>query len=387
MLIIALEFSTIVLKNIMRKWPMFTRFIHNAYPVFVEEGFELLSDRKEVDIFSEDVEVVRFIKRHNTILYIINFWNMLNIDFEVFTHRNNAYEKKLTEFFERLNCSHIIVLNLLITEEEMEFKNVSIFHPDQDIYSVSWIVELPTKKILVNKGDADEVLNMRQLVNKVFNIMDPSFDSEEENLRKYKDKIRRKIPLKEKSNNTALTYGIIVVNLIIWFVLELNGGSEDVNTLLLFGANEPFLVLKREQYWRLVTSMFLHIGFSHLLYNNFALYLFGTRIERYYGKVKFILIYFTSGIIGSIASIFFSNTVSAGASGAIYGLSGALLFLAYKTRKEIDGFNTYTILVMILIGIGLGWVMPSIDNAAHLAGFLSGLFAGKLLLFPWKNRQ
>ncbi|NLK98999.1 MAG: rhomboid family intramembrane serine protease [Epulopiscium sp.] len=366
---------------------MFTRFIHNAYPVFVEEGFELLSDRKEVDIFSEDIDVVRFIKRHNTILYIINFWNMLNIDYDTFFHRNASYEKKLREFFEQLNCSHIIVLNLLITEEAMEFNNISEFHPGKDIYSVSWIVQLPTKKILVNKGDTDEVLNVKQLVHKVFNIIDPTYESEEENFRKYRDRIKRKIPLKERSSNTVLTYGLIGINIVIWLLMELNGGSQDVNTLLSFGANEPFLVLKRDQYWRLVTSMFLHIGLSHLLYNSFALYLFGTRIERYYGKIKYLLIYFISGTIGSIASIFFSNTVSAGASGAIYGLLGALLYLAYKTRKEIDGLNTYTILVMALIGIGLGWIMPSIDNAAHVAGFLSGLFTGKTLICPWSKEK
>lgn len=366
---------------------MFTRFIHNAYPIFIEEGFELLSDRREVDIFSENIDVVRFIKRQNTILYIINFWNMTNTDLDTFIDRNNAYKKKLTEFFEQLNCSHIIILNLLISEEEMEFQNISIFHPDQDIYSLTWIVALPTKKIFVNKGDADEILNVSQLIHKVFNIMDPSNDGEDEKLLKYKEKIRRKIPLKERSSNTVLTYGLIGLNIVIWLLMELNGGSQDVNILLLFGANEPFLVLKRDQYWRLVTSMFLHIGLSHLLYNSFALYLFGTRIEKYYGKIKFLFIYFISGVFGSIASIFFSNTVSAGASGAIYGLLGALLFLAYKTNKEIEGLNTYTILVMALIGIGLGWIMPSIDNAAHLAGFLSGLFTGKILLHPVRKEK
>ena len=66
---------------------------------------------------------------------------------------------------------------------------------------------------------------------------------------------------------------------------------------------------------------------------------------------------------------------------------GALLFLAYKTNKEIEGLNTYTILVMALIGIGLGWIMPSIDNAAHLAGFLSGLFTGKILLHPVRKEK
>lgn len=364
---------------------MFTNFIHNAYPVFIEEGFELLSDENNENIFSEDTDVVRFIKRHNTILYILNLWNMSNIDFDTFTYRNLAYEKKLRDFFGQLNCSRILVLNILITEEEMRFKNIGEFHPDQEIYMVSWILELSARKLNINKGDLDEVLNIKELIDKILNMMDSKYNFEETNLFNHQERLKRRSLLKEISKNTLLTYSLIGVNIFLWLIMEVHGGSENINTLLFFGANEPFLVLERSQYWRLVFSMFLHIGLSHLLYNGFALYLFGTRIERYYGKVKFLFIYFISGIIASIASIFFSATVSAGASGAIYGLLGALLVLAYKTKREIEGLNTYTILVMSLIGIGLGMVMPSIDNAAHLAGFIAGVLIGEILLHRWRR--
>lgn len=364
---------------------MFTNFIHNAYPIFIEEGFELISNESEVDIFSKEKDVIRLIKRQNTMLYIVNVWNMQNTDLETLKFRNDSYEQRLKGVFKELNCSYLLVLNLLITEEEITLNNPVEFQPNNEIYMISWIVDLYSKKIIVPKKEIDEVLNIRELIQKVFNIIYPEFDLKDSDLSKYGHRMKKKIILKQKSKNTSLTYGLIMLNIILWLLMELNGGSTNINTLLLFGANDRFLILERNQYWRLISSTLLHIGISHLLYNNLALYLFGTRVERYFGKIKFLAIYFITGIIGSIASIFFSDVISAGASGAIYGILGALLVLAYMTNKEIDGLNSYIILIMIMSGIGMGWVMPSIDNAAHLAGLFTGILTGIIMLNQGKK--
>lgn len=366
---------------------MFTHFIHNIYPIFMEEEFELLSEDNEENIFFKDVDMVRFVKRQNTMLYMVNFWDLEKIDLETFLFRNNAYKRKLNEVFNQLNCSYLIVLNLLVTEEEIPLLNPEIFQPNKEVYTVSWIIDLQYKKIIVPKKEIDDIINIRELIEKVFYIIDPSYDFKENDKSNDKDKRKKKTILRQKSKNTFLTFGLMGLNIIIWIIMELNGGSKNVNTLLLFGANEPFLIIGRSQYWRLIASMFLHIGLSHLLYNLFALYIFGIRIEKYYGKIKFLMIYFISGIIGSIASIFFSDTVSAGASGAIYGLIGALLIIAYKTKKQIDGLNTFTLLIMVMIGIAFGFMMPSVDNAAHLGGLLSGIVSGTIILQNIKEKE
>ncbi|WP_058485325.1 rhomboid family intramembrane serine protease [Defluviitalea phaphyphila] len=357
---------------------MFTNFIQNAYPLFIEEDFELLVDNQEHNIFSKDTDVVRFIKRYNSMLYIVNLWNMDNIDLNLFTYRNNLYELKLTQNFQKLDCSHLFVLNLLITGYNLEYNDQSEFYPEKEIYTTTWIVNTSSKQINITKEEFNEILNVKQIIENTFNMIDINLEKDE-NLLKYQDKFEKKLNLQIKSKNIFLTYGIIILNSIIWILMEKKGSSQDINTLILFGANEPFLIIKGHQYWRLITSMFLHIGINHLLYNNFALYVFGSKIERYFGKIKYIVIYLISGIIGSLASIFFSFSVSAGASGGIYGLLGALLVLACKTKKQIDGLNFYNITIMILIGIGFGFTVPSVDNAAHLAGLIAGFIIGNIL--------
>ena len=359
---------------------MFTNFIQNLYPIFIEEDFELLSEGEEFDIFSDENEMIRFAKRENTMLYIVNIWNMEKVDLDTFIFRKNAFKKKLEQVFEELHCSYLIVLNLLVTDEEIPFIKPEEFQPNKEIYTISWIIDLQYKKLIIPKKEIDDVLNIRELIHKVFRIIDPSLEKEADDLITRKDERKKRYFLRQRTNNTFLTYVFIILNVIIWLLMELNGGSEDINTLLLFGANEPFLVIERQQYWRLITSTFLHIGISHLLYNTFALYIFGSRIEKYYGKVAFLIIYFISGMIGSMASLIFSDTVSAGASGAIYGLMGALLMIAYKTKKEVDGLNAFTILIMIMLGVAFGFLMPFIDNPAHIGGLIAGMISGRLIL-------
>ena len=283
---------------------MFTNFLQNIYPLFIEEDFELLSEDEEFNIFSEDIDMIRFAKRENTMFYIVNVWNMEKVDLDSFTFRNNAYKRKLKQVFKQLNCSYLIVLNVLVTEGEIPLIKPEEFQTNKEIYTVSWILDLQYNKIIVPKKEIDDVLNIREIIYKVFRIINPSIDSQENKQWKEKNGRKKRFFLRQRTNNTILTFGFIIINVIIWLLMELNGGSENINTLLLFGANEAFLILGRNQYWRLITSIFLHIGISHLLYNNFALYIFGSRIEKYYGKIGFLIIYFISGIIGSITSIF-----------------------------------------------------------------------------------
>jgi len=133
------------------------------------------------------------------------------------------------------------------------------------------------------------------------------------------------------------------------------------------------------EYWRLLTAMFLHADVMHLIFNMMALFILGKDIERFFGKHKFLAIYFISGLIGSGASYLLVDGVSVGASGAIFGLMGANLFL-YKLNplvyKRIYGSD-----LLILIGINLviGLVRPNIDMAGHVGGLIGGFVAASAL--------
>ena len=119
--------------------------------------------------------------------------------------------------------------------------------------------------------------------------------------------------------------------------------------------------------------MFVHANILHLVSNMYALYVIGPIIEKYYGKGKFLLIYLGSGIIGSLFSVVLTNYASVGASGAIFGLFGALLYFGYKYRATLDGFLRSSIIPTLLVNLLLGFMIPGIDVSAHLGGLIGGL--------------
>nr|WGD96680.1 rhomboid family intramembrane serine protease [Bacillus safensis] len=167
----------------------------------------------------------------------------------------------------------------------------------------------------------------------------------------------------------------------MFLLLELSGGSTNTATLTAFGAKNNVLILEGE-WWRLITPMFLHIGLTHLLFNTFALWSVGAAVERIYGSGRFLLIYLISGIFGSIASFVFNTAIAAGASGAIFGCLGALLYLAISNRKLFFRTMGTNIIVIILINLGIGFTVSGIDNAGHLGGLVGGFFTALAVRLP-----
>ena len=184
----------------------------------------------------------------------------------------------------------------------------------------------------------------------------------------------------------------IGVNAGVFVLMCLAGGfaitSPDSAVLIGFGAKQNNLIAEQHQYWRLITSIFIHIGIIHLLLNNYALWIIGQEIERIYGSARFVVLYLVTGVIGSIGSFTFNpQATSAGASGAIFGLFGALAAFAFRYRKEIPEFLSREIkrriLPIIAINLVFGFSVRIVDNAAHLGGLLSGVALA--LAVPYKR--
>ncbi|HEV7508198.1 MAG TPA: rhomboid family intramembrane serine protease [Thermoanaerobaculia bacterium] len=175
---------------------------------------------------------------------------------------------------------------------------------------------------------------------------------------------------------------ILLVAIAAVFVLEtVRGGSTSTQVLLALGADYPPLVQQGE-YWRLVTSLFLHIGFLHLALNGWALYQLGGLFELLLGSGRLLLVYFVSGIVGSIASNLFTHALSAGASGAIFGIMGAIIAFLAKRRENLTPQAKSLLMQLLLwagINVFLGFTTPGIDNAAHLGGCAAGLAIGFFL--------
>jgi rhomboid protease GluP len=155
--------------------------------------------------------------------------------------------------------------------------------------------------------------------------------------------------------------------------------------LLRLGANhEP--AVEAGQYWRLLTSVFLHLGLLHLAVNCWALYQLGSLLEIWLGSARLALVFLVSGLAGSLASVVFTlagtNGVSAGASGAIFGILGALIaFLARRRDRLRPAARSllWQLLFWAGVNVVLGIRVEIIDNAAHMGGFAAGLALGFFL--------
>ena len=191
--------------------------------------------------------------------------------------------------------------------------------------------------------------------------------------------------------NPYITYLIIAICVIMFLVVGVVGGNfYDVSASLLvkLGGNVGNYT-KNGDYYRLFTCMFLHAGIIHLLCNMYSLYVIGPQIESFYGKYKFLFIYIFSGVCGSILSLAFSpsNVVSIGASGAIFGLLGSLLYFGYHYRVYLGNVLKSQIIPIIVLNLLIGFSINGIDNSAHIGGLIGGVFASMLLGVPDKNNK
>ncbi len=171
---------------------------------------------------------------------------------------------------------------------------------------------------------------------------------------------------------------LLAINVVVWLVVTANGGSTNTETLIRFGAKVNDLIVQG-QYWRLLTSIFLHAGIAHLGFNMYALYVLGQEVERVYGYKRFLVLYFVAGLFGSVLSFDFGARISVGASGAIFGLAAALMTFFARHRETFGrrGRQQFmNIAFIIAINLFIGFSLPGIDNLGHLGGLAAGLFLG-----------
>ncbi|WP_167264234.1 rhomboid family protein [Alkalibacillus almallahensis] len=184
---------------------------------------------------------------------------------------------------------------------------------------------------------------------------------------------------------TKLTYLLVMLNLLVFAFVEMNGTSTNTAHLIDWGAKYNPAIADGE-WWRIGSSMFLHIGAFHLFMNMLALYFLGEVTEKIYGTKRFLFVYSLAGLFGGVASFATNDAVAAGASGAIFGLFGALLFFGLNYRELFFKTIGTNLLFIVGLNIALGFVVPQIDNGAHLGGLIGGFLAAQIVQLPYKRQ-
>ena len=189
----------------------------------------------------------------------------------------------------------------------------------------------------------------------------------------------RKIKL--DPHKVFVTHIFLAANIVIWLIMSLFGWLYDLsvtNQLVLFGAKVNSLIAQG-QAWRLLSAMFLHVNLIHLFFNSYALFIYGPIVEKIYGRARFVAIYLVAGLIGTLLSYLFNPHPAAGASGAIFGLMGSLLYLRQHRKDFFQRMFGPGLIMIIIINLMYGVTQPGIDNWGHMGGLAGGYVIGNAL--------
>lgn len=315
---------------------------------------------------NSDYKIVRIVSNY--------IHNNEQFDFDLFKTKKIVKKIQKTTFSLNMNALSIFInlgenVNIKETYRNIDIVNLKEFDDIKQYKTVMEVFPDIIKKSKIKEKGMELFFKLTSEINK---------KNEQEGI-KAEEIFKPKKPI--------ITVSLIIINVIVFILMYIFGkGSQDAFTLIKFGAFQKELILGGE-YYRLITSAFLHIGIFHLLFNCYALYVIGRQLESFLGKIKFLIIYLVSALCGSLMSMIFPISISAGASGAIFGLLGSLLYFGYNYRVYLGTVLKSQIIPLILINLIFGFMVSGINNAAHIGGLIGGILITMSLGIKYKSKK
>ena len=246
-------------------------------------------------------------------------------------------------------------------------------------------VERNLDNIVIVHARNEEDLVKNSLINSIYQDLMDNLQFTEEGFQLFL-KITTEINSKNKKEaiendkifepKPIIVNNIIIGILILIFVISYILGYH-TNLIYNFGVFGP--LVREGEVYRLLTGTLLHSGIIHLFFNCYALFVVGNQIESFYGKKKFLVIYLFSALTGSLMSISMHDTISIGASGAIFGLLGSLLYFGYYYRVYLGSVILQRVVPVILFNLIIGFSINNIDNFGHIGGLIGGVLISMAL--------
>ena len=180
---------------------------------------------------------------------------------------------------------------------------------------------------------------------------------------------------------------VVIINVAVFLILSCFGDTENADFMAAHGASYTPYIVQDGKYYLLITSMFLHFGLSHLFNNMVVLIFMGDILEKKLGKIRYLLIYFGGGIAGNCLSVYMDIKraefpVSAGASGAVFAVMGAMIYAVIRGRGHIEDLSARQVVIMAAFSLYFGFTSEGVDNAAHVGGLICGFLLAVLLYHP-----
>ncbi|MCL2528451.1 MAG: rhomboid family intramembrane serine protease [Defluviitaleaceae bacterium] len=368
---------------------MFTAFSHNFWSLALSQGYKMdywlgASGAPSMGDPQDDAEYMAFQKVEIATLICLHIIDATKHDWQDVLARDAEHRKWADALLDRVQ--NVAIIYVLAGEGPPPWHGAQ---PEgfedyygQPAYSVFWWLDITSGAVTVSKNQPAQLFGVRGLMEKAraASRTEARADGEGQDVIPPGGKKYKVISLEPVHRVPFLTIGVIGVNAVILLLMYLAGFPGDMWVPARFGAIVPAYIFEEGEWYRLFTAMFVHFGAGHFFANIMGLIIFGTRVERYFGRVAFTIIYVVSGLLGSLFSLYFTSGYAAGASGAIYGLIGAVFAYTRLTGRSIELMNWYILFMFIGVGIAMGFMTPGVDNFGHLGGLVGGLGIGALMV-------
>ena len=312
----------------------------------------------------EDYKIIRLVSGH--------IHNKEQLSFDLF--KTNRVVKKIKKKTLSLHMNVLsIFMDLGESVELLPTKNNTLIsvESEKDLMNYDCIKEtFPdiNKKLVTEEDDMKLYIKLTSDINKK-NV---------ETNKEVEDVFKPKVP--------TITRILVIINVLIYLSLIATGNSAYNKALIEFGMYAP--AIRAGEVYRLITCAFLHAHIFHLLFNCYSLYVIGSQLEGFLGKAKYLIVYLGSALAGAMMSMIFSgNTISIGASGAIFGLLGSLLYFGYHYRVYLGNVMRSQILPLIIVNLAIGFIWVGIDNFAHIGGLIGGGLITAALGIKYKSSK
>lgn len=292
-------------------------------------------------------------------------------------------KRRAREFFNNGGYETVHLLTIILTNEVQEARKFVL----DDKFC--WIVDTSVNKLVENENQPADFYGLRSIVESACALSEERSDATYSKVPLTETELLRSGPFTNKKsiferNYAPVNISLIIINIAVFIYLSIVGSTLDLEFMLKYGAMYVPYIMKYNEYNRFFTCMFLHFGIQHLAGNMVALFFLGDNVERAVGKIRYLIIYIGSGLLGSAGSFMFAylfnwNIVSAGASGAVFGIIGALLWIVICNKGRLEDITTFKVCLLIFYALYSGVTGQNIDNAAHIAGLLGGFILAVIL--------
>lgn len=295
-----------------------------------------------------------YVREENPILYLVSL-----VDTPEALHKSQffAHVDELSANIDNAFFSRIIALEIFLGKKP---EAVSLAQSEnENVHKIQWYFDYDLKTIEAPTDHPTKLLGIEKLL--LMALEEPPKVSF--------------LRMRKRANPPYISFAIFI----IWLLILFDGFVSDTHTAMVLEYGMSRRAIMNGEYYRFFTSMFLHADLQHLLSNMIYLYYFGTRLERIYGPVKYLLLYVFCGMSANLFSVLLHDVLAIGASGATYGLLGATLVLVKKFGTRYTSMNYATISLFAFLGLGIGFFSQNIDNFGHIGGVLTGCCFGATL--------